>query len=75
MFWKEMAIFVIEQDAQSGPDHLYAHRTVGFVISPRVADRFGGCCVARRSTMLANRLPPHALPPPEISRNAPPPYL
>jgi YVTN family beta-propeller protein len=33
-FWKQMAIFVIEDDAQNGPDHVDAHRTVGFVISP-----------------------------------------
>ena len=29
-----MAIFVIEDDAQNGPDHVDAHRTVSFVISP-----------------------------------------
>jgi YVTN family beta-propeller protein len=33
-FWSEMAIFVIEDDAQNGPDHVDAHRTVGLVISP-----------------------------------------
>jgi YVTN family beta-propeller protein len=33
-FWNEMAIFVIEDDAQNGPDHIDAHRTVGLVISP-----------------------------------------
>ena len=33
-FWKEMAIFIIEDDAQNGPDHVDAHRTVGLVISP-----------------------------------------
>jgi YVTN family beta-propeller protein len=33
-FWEEMAIFVIEDDAQNGPDHVDAHRTVGLVISP-----------------------------------------
>jgi hypothetical protein len=33
-FWKEMAIFVIEDDAQDGPDHVDSHRTVGLVISP-----------------------------------------
>lgn len=33
-FWKETAIFVIEDDAQNGSDHVDAHRTVGFVISP-----------------------------------------
>jgi hypothetical protein len=29
-----MAIFVIEDDAQNGPDHVDAHRTMGLVISP-----------------------------------------
>lgn len=33
-FWKETAIFVTEDDAQNGPDHVDAHRTVGLVISP-----------------------------------------
>jgi YVTN family beta-propeller protein len=32
--WKQTAIFVIEDDAQNGPDHVDAHRTVGLVISP-----------------------------------------
>jgi YVTN family beta-propeller protein len=35
-FWKETAIFVIEDDAQNGPDHVDAHRTVGLLISPWV---------------------------------------
>jgi YVTN family beta-propeller protein len=35
-FWKETAIFVIEDDAQNGPDHVDAHRTVGLAISPWV---------------------------------------
>jgi DNA-binding beta-propeller fold protein YncE len=33
-FWKGTAIFVIEDDAQDGPDHVDAHRTVAFVVSP-----------------------------------------
>ena len=33
-FWKETAIFVVEDDAQNGSDHVDAHRTVAFVISP-----------------------------------------
>ncbi|HEY1598012.1 MAG TPA: alkaline phosphatase family protein, partial [Pirellulales bacterium] len=33
-FWPETAIFVIEDDAQNGPDHVDAHRTIGLVISP-----------------------------------------
>jgi hypothetical protein len=35
-YWPKMAIFVIEDDAQNGPDHVDAHRTVGLVISPYV---------------------------------------
>jgi hypothetical protein len=33
-YWKETAIFVIEDDAQNGPDHVDAQRTVGLVVSP-----------------------------------------
>jgi DNA-binding beta-propeller fold protein YncE len=33
-FWKETAIFVVEDDAQNGSDHVDAHRTVALVISP-----------------------------------------
>ncbi len=33
-YWKETAIFMIEDDAQNGPDHVDARRTVGLVISP-----------------------------------------
>lgn len=33
-FWKDTAIFVIEDDAQDGPDHVDAHRTVALVVSP-----------------------------------------
>jgi len=32
--WKETAIFVVEDDAQNGPDHVDAHRTVCLVVSP-----------------------------------------
>jgi DNA-binding beta-propeller fold protein YncE len=33
-FWKETAIFVLEDDAQNGPDHVDAHRSVALVVSP-----------------------------------------
>ena len=33
-FWPTTAIFVVEDDAQNGPDHVDAHRTVALVISP-----------------------------------------
>jgi YVTN family beta-propeller protein len=32
-YWKDTAIFVVEDDAQDGPDHVDAHRSVGLVIS------------------------------------------
>ena len=33
-YWKESAVFVLEDDAQNGPDHVDAHRSPAFVISP-----------------------------------------
>jgi hypothetical protein len=33
-FWSQTAIFVLEDDAQNGADHVDAHRTLGFVVSP-----------------------------------------
>ncbi|MEP6705690.1 MAG: alkaline phosphatase family protein, partial [Acidobacteriota bacterium] len=32
-YWKDTAIFVVEDDAQDGPDHVDAHRSPAFVIS------------------------------------------
>jgi DNA-binding beta-propeller fold protein YncE len=33
-FWKSMSIFVVEDDAQGGVDHVDGHRTVALAISP-----------------------------------------
>jgi YVTN family beta-propeller protein len=33
-YWKDSAIFVTEDDAQAGVDHVDGHRTTGYVISP-----------------------------------------
>ncbi len=33
-FWRESAIFVLEDDAQNGPDHVDAHRSVLLAVSP-----------------------------------------
>ena len=33
-YWAKTAIFIIEDDAQDGPDHVDARRTVGLVASP-----------------------------------------
>lgn len=35
-YWPNTAIFIIEDDAQDGPDHVDARRTVGLVLSPYV---------------------------------------
>jgi DNA-binding beta-propeller fold protein YncE len=32
--WKDSAIFILEDDAQSGPDHVDAHRSPALIISP-----------------------------------------
>lgn len=32
-YWKDTVVFVLEDDAQSGPDHIDSHRSPGFVIS------------------------------------------
>src|SRR5215472_1855203 len=33
-YWKSTAIFILEDDAQSGGDHVDAHRSFGYAISP-----------------------------------------
>jgi hypothetical protein len=33
VYWKDTAIFLLEDDAQSGPDHVDSHRSVGLAIS------------------------------------------
>lgn len=35
-FWPHLAIFVVEDDAQNGSDHVDAHRTVALAISPYI---------------------------------------
>ncbi|PIQ22183.1 MAG: hypothetical protein COW65_04640 [Cytophagales bacterium CG18_big_fil_WC_8_21_14_2_50_42_9] len=34
--WNQTAIFVLEDDAQNGPDHIDAHRSPAFIISPHI---------------------------------------
>ncbi|GHB88504.1 lipoprotein [Persicitalea jodogahamensis] len=34
--WNESVVFVVEDDAQNGPDHVDAHRSVALVIGPHV---------------------------------------
>ena len=34
--WKESVVFILEDDAQNGPDHVDAHRSPAFVVGPYV---------------------------------------
>ena len=51
-FWPQTAIFVVEDDAQNGPDHVDAHRTVALVISPYTKRRFTDSTLYSTSSML-----------------------
>jgi len=51
-FWPETAIFVVEDDAQNGPDHIDAHRTVAMVISPYTKRRATDSTMYSTSSML-----------------------
>jgi DNA-binding beta-propeller fold protein YncE len=51
-FWKSTAIFVIEDDAQNGPDHVDAHRTVALVVSPHTKRRHVDSTMYSTSSML-----------------------
>jgi YVTN family beta-propeller protein len=33
VYWRDTAIFIVEDDAQAGPDHVDSHRSVGLAIS------------------------------------------
>jgi DNA-binding beta-propeller fold protein YncE len=46
---KDTLIFVIEDDAQDGPDHVDAHRSIGFVVGPYV--KHGAVISARYTTV------------------------
>ncbi|MBI4893798.1 MAG: beta-propeller fold lactonase family protein [Acidobacteria bacterium] len=51
-YWPEMAIFMIEDDAQNGPDHVDARRTVGLVAGPFVKRGFVDSTLYTTSSML-----------------------
>jgi YVTN family beta-propeller protein len=62
-FWKESAIFILEDDAQNGPDHVDAHRSPVLVISPyikkgTVDSRMYSTASALRTIELILGLPP-----------------
>ena len=51
-FWPQTAIFVVEDDAQNGPDHVDAHRTVALVVSPYTRRRVVDSTLYSTSSML-----------------------
>ena len=50
--WKESAVFIIEDDAQNGPDHVDAHRTTAYVAGPFVKRGFVDHTMYSTSSML-----------------------
>jgi hypothetical protein len=51
-FWAMTAIFIVEDDAQNGPDHVDAHRTEALVISPYSRNRGVDSTMYSTSSML-----------------------
>lgn len=51
-FWPMTAIFVVEDDAQNGSDHIDAHRTVALCIGPHVRRRVVDSTLYSTSSML-----------------------
>jgi YVTN family beta-propeller protein len=51
-YWPETAIFIIEDDAQNGSDHVDARRTVGLVVSPYTKRSFVDSTLYTTSAML-----------------------
>jgi phospholipase C len=50
--WKETAVFIIEDDAQNGPDHVDAHRTTAYVAGGFVKRGFVDHTMYSTSSML-----------------------
>ncbi len=50
--WKESAVFIIEDDAQNGPDHVDAHRTTGYLAGGFVKRGFVDHTMYSTSSML-----------------------
>jgi YVTN family beta-propeller protein len=50
--WKESVVFVLEDDAQNGPDHVDAHRSNALVISPFTKRKFVDHAMYSTSGML-----------------------
>ena len=52
VFWPKTAIFVLEDDAQDGADHVDSHRSVAFLLSPYAKRRFVDSAMYNTTSML-----------------------
>ncbi len=50
--WKESVVFIVEDDAQNGADHVDAHRTTAYVAGPFVKRKFVDHTMYSTSSML-----------------------
>ena len=50
--WKESAVFIVEDDAQNGSDHVDAHRTTAYIAGGFVKRRFADHTIYSTSSML-----------------------
>ena len=50
--WKESVVFILEDDAQNGPDHVDAHRSPAYVVGPYVKRNFVDHTMYSTSSML-----------------------
>jgi len=50
--WKESVVFIVEDDAQNGPDHVDAHRTTAYVAGPFVKRNYVDHTMYSTSSML-----------------------
>jgi DNA-binding beta-propeller fold protein YncE len=51
-YWKDTAVFIVEDDAQNGSDHVDAHRTLAFVVSPYTKRSFVDSTMYSTTSML-----------------------
>jgi len=51
-FWTSTAVFILEDDAQNGPDHVDSHRSPAFIISPWVKHRAVDSTMYNTTSML-----------------------
>jgi DNA-binding beta-propeller fold protein YncE len=50
--WKESVVFILEDDAQNGPDHVDAHRSTAYIVGPYVKRNFVDHTIYTTSSIL-----------------------